>query len=296
MSLFYYSDFKDLFKSSNFGDDINPFLLGELFDEKILRSPSLSLVGVGTLLNNKNVQALSEFKKVIVFSSGVGYGELTSDFDDRWDFVCVRGPLSASKVGLAANKAICDGAILLSDYFNVVPEGNREISSVFVPHIKTHWSSGQVLKEVSERIGMTYLSPDLPRQDFIDQVSNAKVVVTEAMHGAILADTMRVPWVPVSLHEHNQFKWNDWFLSMGMDYRVAQLTPPIWNTPSDALRKLIKYPLQKVKKQLMFQRLREVLATEPSLLSNDSLLKEKKLQLREKVEYINSTYGGSALR
>jgi succinoglycan biosynthesis protein ExoV len=40
------------------------------------------------------------------------------------------------------------------------------------------------------------------------------------MHGAILADTLRVPWIPVITSPIiNVFKWRDWTMSLGLDYR-----------------------------------------------------------------------------
>jgi succinoglycan biosynthesis protein ExoV len=49
-------------------------------------------------------------------------------------------------------------------------------------------------------------------------------VLTEAMHGAIVADTLRVPFVPlVSSREISSFKWMDWTLSMDLPYRPIRL-------------------------------------------------------------------------
>lgn len=226
-----------------------------------------------------------------MFSSGIGYGDLDLNVDSSWEFVCVRGPRTAELLNLDPEKAICDGAVLLSDYFDIVPDSERRKSIIFIPHIKTHWAAGEILKKVVERVGMTYLSPDLPPEDFIGSVAKARSIVTEAMHGAILADTMRVPWIPVSLHEHNRFKWDDWFSSVGLDYRINQLLPSIWNPPENPARRLLKYPLQRIKVQLLSQRLSDVLNVNSALLSSDKVLNEKKVQLRNKIEYINNTYG-----
>ena len=291
MAIFYYSGFSENHQSSNFGDDVNPMLMNRLFDPSLINSQNVCIMGVGTLINNENVGSISRFPKKIVFSSGIGYGDVDPKLDSSWECVCVRGPKTAQLLGLGPDKAICDGAVLLSDYFAVVPENKRDKAVMFIPHIKTHWAAGKVLKKVAEQVGMIYLPPDLPPEEFIAIVAKARLVVTEAMHGAILADTMRVPWIPVSLHEHNRFKWEDWFSSIGLEYRNTQLPRSIWNAPEDRVKRLLKYPFQRIKVQRLSQRLSNVLTEDPALLSDEKTLDELKRQLREKIGYINRTYG-----
>jgi succinoglycan biosynthesis protein ExoV len=295
MAIFYYSDFKTEFKSSNFGDDVNPYLMNRLFSPELINSEKVCVVGVGTLINDKNISKLQSYSKKVVFSSGVGYGNLPESFDNSWDFVCVRGPNSSSRLGLSNDKAICDGAILLSDFYPVINKSDRKIERVFIPHLKTHWAVGQVLKKIVNRVGFFYLTPDVPAEVFIEKVSDAKVVVTEAMHGAILADTMRVPWIPVSIHEHLRFKWEDWFFSLGLEYETHSIAPLIWNPPRKAFKRAIKLPYQFYKEHLFEARLRRIMASSQPILSPDSILKSKKSSLYDCVEYINEKYGRGIL-
>ncbi|MDS1309932.1 polysaccharide pyruvyl transferase family protein [Marinobacter xiaoshiensis] len=291
MAIFYYSDFKTEFNSSNFGDDINPYLIRQLFNSSIIESKDICIVGIGTLLNKKNVDRLSPYTKKIVFSTGVGYGDVPSNFDESWEFVCVRGPKSASQLGLSADKAVCDGAILLSDFYPIIAESDKKIEKIFIPHLKTHWAAGRALRKIVERAGYFYLSPDVPTDFFVEKVSIAKVVVTEAMHGAILADTMRVPWIPVSIHEHLSFKWEDWFSSLGLQYENYRISPPIWNPAKNDLKRVIKLPYQFSKECLVEAKFRLLLHTCQAVLSDEAVLKSKKISLYNSVEYINKKYG-----
>src|ERR1019366_6854573 len=56
--------------------------------------------------------------------------------------------------------------------------------------------------------------------------ASAKLVVAEAMHGAIVADTLRIPWIAVECSpEILPFKWVDWCQSMDLPYKPFQLLP-----------------------------------------------------------------------
>jgi succinoglycan biosynthesis protein ExoV len=46
------------------------------------------------------------------------------------------------------------------------------------------------------------------------------------MHAAIVADALRVPWIPVVLSpQSNSFKWLDWTLSLSLPYNPTTLPP-----------------------------------------------------------------------
>jgi succinoglycan biosynthesis protein ExoV len=71
---------------------------------------------------------------------------------------------------------------------------------------------------------MTYIDPHWPVENVIGQMGRARLVVTEAMHGAIVADTLRIPWVPVVCSPAIlPFKWIDWTESLDLDYRPRSI-------------------------------------------------------------------------
>lgn len=289
MAIHYYDLFSSQWSSKNFGDDINPFLLRKLLDPSVIARSNVCVIGIGSILNHDNAKRVSEYRRKVVFSTGTGYGEALKDLDDTWDIVCVRGPKTADIMGLPATKAICDGAILLSDYFDPIVESKRD-GIVFIPHIRTHWGTGKALRLICDNLGWRYLSPDRQAEDFIEVVSRARLVITEAMHGAILADTMRVPWIPVALHQHNDFKWRDWFLSIEQDYHCNFLLPKLWNPKESAVVGRLKYPYQKWKMSRLAVQLGSIALECAPSLSSEELLDSRKVQLREKLDYINQTY------
>ena len=54
-------------------------------------------------------------------------------------------------------------------------------------------------------------------------------MLTEALHGAIVADALRVPWIPIRLYDrYSEFKWRDWTESMHLPLNVHEV-PPVYD-------------------------------------------------------------------
>lgn len=289
MAIFFYNGLSAVPSLRNFGDDINPMLLGKLFDAKLIACPKRCIIGIGTILNDKNAASLAHYERKIVFSSGVGYGTVETRFDSSWDFVCVRGPSSAEILGLSADKALCDGAVLLADYYPPKAASVRA-GTVFIPHVNSDWENGFSWKSVCKDLGLIYLSPDAPIEHFIETVQTASCVITEAMHGAILADTMRTPWIPVRHLFHEQFKWQDWFRSMELTYTSYPIWPTFWGARKVNFQSTLKSPYQRLKLSLAKKSLRKIMQEARAILSDDSVLEMRKQALREKVAFINEKY------
>ena len=292
MAIHYFRDHVTVHRSRNFGDDVNPFLLGAIFPRALIDSPTICLIGIGTILNDALLDKVTQFRRKIVFSSGVGYGAVSPHrFDDSWQFSCVRGPHSAEKLALPAERAICDGAILLRRYFAPLPE-SRRAGIVFIPHINTSWVAGQVLGEICTSLRMRYLSPDCEETQFIDGVRAARLVITEAMHGAILADTMRVPWIATRLYFHEAFKWRDWFASLELPYRCEPLKPSLWNAPGGIVG-LLKRPYQRAKTWLLRARIRAIAHETRPNLSCDRVLEDRIARLDERIDEIKRSWNAA---
>jgi succinoglycan biosynthesis protein ExoV len=203
----------------NFGDDLNLWLWDFLLPGFREVHPDVLLVGVGTVLNRALLPA--EGRK-LVLGSGFGYGSLPDMSDTAlWDIRCVRGPLTAEKVGVPAALGIVDPAVLVADMpeFQNLPKRHKRS---FVPH----WESAVagLWPVTCSTVGMHYIDPRGEAKDVIREIAQSELIVAESMHGAILADAFRVPWVAVATSNSiNSFKWRDWAATVGVEHRPRRI-------------------------------------------------------------------------
>lgn len=218
----------------NFGDDLNPYLWPRLipgaFDGTVeyrpkdnhaidLANPADELfVGIGTLIRRE----LPATAVKHVFGSGFGYGEPPTDAN--WHYHCVRGPLTAARLGLAPEIAITDPAVLIR--LLPLPAGGKRHRVSFIPHWEMALSGDW--QAVCRLAGIHYIDPRDTPEAVIADIAATETLITEALHGAIVADALRVPWIPVSSkHTILDFKWKDWCGSVGLTYAPAPV-PTFW--------------------------------------------------------------------
>lgn len=204
----------------NFGDELNVWLWPKFLPHDFLDDDASELfLGIGSILWGSVWPAAA---RKIVLGSGYGYGEPPEVTDGTWDVRFVRGPLTAAALGLSPGKAICDGAVLLREMD--LPAPAPSVGIAFMPHIDS--ARRGFWREAAEAAGITFIDPRDSVERVISLISGATMVLTEAMHGAIVADALRVPWVAVRpIHNENAMKWDDWAGSLGIELRRPRLWP-----------------------------------------------------------------------
>jgi succinoglycan biosynthesis protein ExoV len=245
ITVFYVSGAKQLHYYSgpkpNFGDDLNAILWPRLIPEVLAQVPDTLFIGVGTILNHDIPSRLPK----VVFGSGAGYRR-PPKLDASWDIYCVRGPLTAHTLKLPPRFAITDPAVLLNQFYTQPVARRHRVS--FMPH--HHSQTIGDWRPLCQQLGIHYIDPSAPTEDIIADIRGSGMLIAEAMHGAIVADAFRVPWVPVACYDHIlRFKWQDWCQSLGMSYQPERL-PAIANIPPQAswckrLRSELKRPFVK---------------------------------------------------
>lgn len=227
MKLWYYRE-----PEGNFGDDLNPWLWERLLPDAFDERDDVLFVGIGTLLNTRVPAAPQK----VVFGSGVGYGDPPT-LDHRWKIHCVRGPRSAAALSLPPEAAVTDGAALIASLMR--PACDRR-GVGFMPH---HESASLFdWKQLCRRVGLIYLDPTLPADRTLSVMVGLECVIADAMHAAIVADALRVPWIPVSLYSHtHEFKWLDWCDSLNVAYSPVQFQELADNSSQQPIRRARGY-------------------------------------------------------
>jgi succinoglycan biosynthesis protein ExoV len=188
MKLFHYQD-----PIGNVGDDLNPWLWGRLIPDLLDDDATTLFLGIGTLLNDR----LPAARRTVVFGTGAGYGRRPPVLDARWAVYCVRGPLTAAALRLPKHLAITDPAALVAT-LGVRPHSDGR-TPAFMPH---HVSAARAdLTAICADVGLRFVDPRWSVDRVLGELCSTSVLVTEAMHGAILADALRIPWIPVVCYE-----------------------------------------------------------------------------------------------
>lgn len=207
----------------NFGDDLNAVLWKEVLSPACFEADDAVLLGIGSIFRDDFLSDQeTALKRVFVLGSGAGTGPLPRRWPNaEWSILAVRGPLTANLIGLPG-AAITDSAALLAVTPALLPAASPRTDIAFMPHynsvLHSRWP------EICEKLGLTYIDAHWPVAKTLERIRRARLVITEAMHGAIVADALRVPWIPVVCSPSIlPFKWIDWTESLDLDFRPLAL-------------------------------------------------------------------------
>jgi succinoglycan biosynthesis protein ExoV len=217
MEIVYYKD-----PQFNFGDDLNEYIWPRILSGKLRNADDIILAGIGSILTEEKLGKYSKSKKrLVILGSGTSYGQPPVSID-RWLTLSVRGPLTAAVIR-KPESSTTDSAILLAAIPEMIDPKTYRTEVLFMPHhrsiLTTPW------QQIARGCGFTYVSPQQPVEEVLARFKHAKLVVTEAMHGAIVADSLRIPWIPVTISPAiEEFKWRDWCQSMNLPFNPVALS------------------------------------------------------------------------
>lgn len=264
----------------NFGDNLNPWLWDKLIPRILDNDAKTAFVGIGSLLNDGLPRRTRHARKRIVFGTGVGYGKGNLKLDESYKIYCVRGPLSAKALGLDDKAAVTDGAVLIRSVFSQVPEKKYKFS--YMPHYEL---AGEGWAYACKELGFGYIDPRWTVERALTIMSQTEVLLTEAMHGAIVADALRIPWIPVVTNNSIlSFKWQDWCSTIGIEYRPAYIDR--LHHPSDKTDFLtpVRLVRDKVRQKKASEALKKIATGQQPNLSKDSKIEALTSQLEERLQ------------
>ena len=297
MKLFYYQRPDKL---TNFGDLLNTWLWQKLLPNFFDHDPSITFIGTGTLLNHLLPQRTPKAEKLIIFSTGAGYEKKLTAIPDHWKIYCVRGFMTAQKLGLPKSMVVTDGGILIRRVFEA--SATKKQGFAFMPHIHHARYAGQTWQKICQEIGFSYIDPGWPVEKVLRAIAQTETLITEAMHGAIAADALRIPWIPVITSARIlEFKWHDWCSSINLPFQPHYLNPTIAPYPPvaqgirssiKALRYWGRYYAQNWQKlqQSGASQLQHLSNTARSYLSQEQTLERLTIELEERLYQLNDDF------
>ena len=220
MKLVYYKS-----DHGNVGDEVNLWIWPKVFGDNFFNKRNdVAFMGIGSILmgNSKFIELANKSEKKVIFSTGVRSINENFNFDDSWDIRFVRGPYSSLRLTKEANNYIADGAYFLAllpqykTYLNLPKKHKISFIPYFKSLDKVDW------KAICDGLGWNLILPtDGNVEQFMIDIAESEQVISEAMHGCILADALRVPWKRLRFNAHmyegervSEWKWNDWMLSI----------------------------------------------------------------------------------
>ncbi|HLP10804.1 MAG TPA: polysaccharide pyruvyl transferase family protein [Flavobacteriales bacterium] len=292
-------------KGRNFGDALNPLIFNHYLPDFFDQDKSTGFYGIGSILGFVDQH---ETKKII-FSSGFAHGNVSTYgqkpiIDETYDVICVRGPLTAKLLELSPKVAVSDGALLLNEM--VKPLREKKYFCSFIPHVGSlsFYSEWQSLLE---SLNIHFIDPSNEPESVIHDIQASQFVIAEAMHGAIVADALRVPWIPVKLYKTiNDFKWKDYLQSVELPYSPT-IIKGIYK--KEALRNMFDQKLKitrgvinkgfagsyklyqdlTVKKKL-YQSFKRIVSEQNTFLSADAIMQARVGELKGKIEEVKRKY------
>ncbi|SCZ55906.1 polysaccharide pyruvyl transferase family protein [Thiohalomonas denitrificans] len=251
--------------SSNFGDELNPWLWQRRIPELLSDDDQDLFLGIGTILN----RSLASGSKKLVFGSGCGYHH-PPRLDDHWDIRFLRGPLSARVLGLSNERVVTDAAILLRPLLPPAPLSRSGYG--FMPH----WQNAHAdWARLCDEHGLVYIDPADPVDAVLRKLNSLTLLLSEAMHGAIVADLLRVPWIPITTNSNVlPFKWRDWCLSLGLDYYPSAI-PSLWAPSASSRDSSLRKHYLRAKRRWVAKQLFSVIEKRRPLLSDSKRLADR---------------------
>jgi succinoglycan biosynthesis protein ExoV len=205
-------------ETTNFGDELNtilwPALLPGFFDEE----PASRFLGIGSVLDRRHP---AETLKLVAGAAYGGY-EAKPVLDATWTVHWVRGPRTAAALGLPRDLGLGDPAVLLPQARSIKAEPGAGIG--FMPHFES--TARGAWQRAAALAGVSLIDPRGPPLEILTRIASCRVLLSEALHGIIAADALRVPWVAIlPLARIHRPKWRDWAETVDVVPRFATLPP-----------------------------------------------------------------------
>jgi succinoglycan biosynthesis protein ExoV len=183
-------------------------------------------LGIGSVLDARHPAD----RRKIVAGAGFGGYQAPASLDGSWEIYWVRGPRTARQLGLSASFGLGDPASLLPVVHPIAPHaiagdaiGRCAPGPIgFMPHFES--LSRGAWPQAAAAAGVMLIDPRNAPCTILDQIAGCRMLLSEALHGVIAADAMRVPWVALApIAPVHRAKWLDWADALDLTIRFQAL-------------------------------------------------------------------------
>ncbi len=217
--LLYYSDF-----SKNWGDFVNPFLLKELSDKKVVSvkrifniSDREMLYGIGSILKN-------DLKNTVIWGSGFIKPPSNNKIIAPNKILALRGKLTANifeKQGIVHDGIYGDPALLFPEIYK--PKKDIKFKLGIIPHY-TEENKFLASEFLTKNKDICIISPMVKGNDYldiIDKINQCENIMSSSLHGLILADAYQIPSLRFNFKKNDivggDFKFDDYYSGVGIN-------------------------------------------------------------------------------
>lgn len=184
----------------------------------------MAIDSYASIRGNRTCELDYSTNRVVVFTSGYApympstYGEVPNFDCPEFDFRSIRGPITEQFLP-QKTQAIPhgDGGLLVS---NFIPGAKVQKGVGLMPHLSTELRFPRI-KCLCEELNIKYISPRVEGDVGARMISGLDFLITEAMHGAIVADSYGVPRINITFSKGiNLYKWEDYHYGVGLSKPV----------------------------------------------------------------------------
>lgn len=206
---------------TNFGDEMNPFIVEMLTSKKIVKALdfNVDLFAVGSVLHRtqfKNLNLLKTLKKEKIYVWGSGTLEpIDLKYKHKIDVQLVRGPLTAALFKCDKEMIYGDPGLLCSERWNVSVQKKYKWGLI-VHHEQYQKEWVKKLKNKESVLFIDITNDNL--KEIMVQINQCEFIASSSLHGLIVADSYEIPnyWLwDDNLHRGGDWKFLDYFLSVG---------------------------------------------------------------------------------
>lgn len=218
-------------KVNNWGDDLNSFLFEYATGLKVINIPFSKMFNkgfsnvyslIGSILNFYSLD------KKVVYGTGImnPKGPVRGMPEQ---IISVRGPKTREVLlerGISCPEKYGDPVLLLPCLYKV--KGQKHNKPVIIPNMGTFDEDITLIEKLAEKLDAKIL--DLRNYnkwtDPIDEICGASFVISESLHGLIVAETYNIPsvWVDFISHpDYWNFKYEDFYGSIGKKESIIEI-------------------------------------------------------------------------